>query len=175
METEYEVKILGINVSDVILKIGKLKFKEPKVLDFRRYVYDIKAGDSAWLRLRTDSKKTTLTYKNFIKNAVDGVQELEVKVDDFEKTHELLLTLGYEYTAYQENRRTLYENDEIELAIDEWPHIDPYLEIEGKNIEVVEKYIKLLDLADYKKTSESTTSVYKMQGLNIEDYKNLTF
>ncbi len=175
METEYEVKVLGISLQKVIETIDKLKFSDPKKLNFRRYIYDVNSNKDTWLRLRTDNKKTTLTYKNFVQNAVDGMQELEITVDDFEKTHELLMSLGLKYITYQENRRSVYKNDEIELAIDEWPLINPYLEIEGKSKEVVEKYIKLLNLTDYKKTSEPTSYVYKMQGLNIEDYKNLTF
>ena len=32
---------------------------------------------------------------------IDGTKELEIIVDDFEKTNEILNKLGYEYRAYQ--------------------------------------------------------------------------
>jgi hypothetical protein len=43
------------------------------------------------IRLRTDGKKTTLTVKHIIDSqAIDGMKEREVIVDDFDTTNDLL-------------------------------------------------------------------------------------
>lgn len=175
MNTEYEIKVLEVTLSDLASKMQELQFAAPVVMNFKRYVYNCKGLSTAWIRLRTDDNKTTLTYKNFVSNSIDGVQELEITVDNFEKAHELLTVLGYEYKTYQENKRTLYKNDEVEISIDEWPHIAPYAEIEAKDEKTVKKYLALLDLTKHEQTSEPTSYIYSKYGLDIDSYKVLTF
>ena len=175
MQTEYEIKILGIDTAKIKVALKDAGFSEPVVLQFRRYVYELATSDTAWVRLRTDGTLTTVTYKNFVSNSVDGVQELEIVVDSFEKTHELLTLLGYTYKTYQENKRTLYKNNEVEICIDEWPHIEPYLEIEAGDEATVNTYIQRLNLNDFEKSSEPTSYIYEKQGLDINSYKELVF
>lgn len=175
MNIEYEIKVLGIDTLDVKQMIKALSFSDPVIYNFKRYIYELKDNSSAWIRLRTDGTHTTLAYKNFVSNSVDGVQELEVIVDSFEKTHELMTLLGYDYKSYQENKRTQYKNDDVELCIDEWPHIDPYLEIEAENETIVHAYISMLKLENHRKSSEPTSYIYEKQGLDINAYKELTF
>ncbi|MFW3146782.1 MAG: hypothetical protein ACMUIE_08230 [Thermoplasmatota archaeon] len=38
---------------------------------------------------------------------IDGTKELEVEVDDFDKTNLILEKLGYIHKGYQENKRTM--------------------------------------------------------------------
>ena len=83
--------------------------------------------------------------------------------------------LGYEETAYQENKRISYVLDDIELDIDSWPLIPTYLEIEGKSEESVKKYIELLGLQDYEITSEGVTKVYARYNVDLDSYKELKF
>jgi len=175
MNTEYEIKVLDINTADVTLRLQELSFSKPVILNFKRYVYELKDQRTAWIRLRTDGEHATLTYKNFISNSIDGVQELEITVDDFSKTHELLTVMGYEYKTYQENKRTLYKNTDVEIAIDEWPHIPTYLEIEAENEATVKKYLADMGLESHSQTSEPTSFVYEKYGLDINAYKRLTF
>jgi adenylate cyclase class 2 len=176
MTTENEIKILDIDkdkAEKTLLEIGFIK-QEPQ--DFRRRVYDPKrGGERSWYRLRSDGKKTTLAYKSFEKDAIDGVQELEIVVDDFEKAHEMLLLLGLEEKSYQENRRQRYLLDEIEVSIDEWPLIPAYLEIEAPTKAAVEKYLVKLN-GDHKKvTSELTPYVYSLYGYALDSYRHLAF
>lgn len=49
------------------------------------------ADPHKWIRLRTDGEKSTLTIKHIIQpDAIDGVQEWEVEVSDFQQTHFIL-------------------------------------------------------------------------------------
>lgn len=175
MKTEFEVKVLDINPGQVQSLLEKLGLGRGDTLKYQRYVYEIQDHPDAWLRLRTDGTTTTLSYKSFVTDKIDGVKELEIIVNDFEATHKLLETLGFQAKSYQENRRTLFTNEDVEISIDEWPLIPPYLEIEAKNKETVNKYIKLLNLDNADKTSKPTSYVYGLHNIDIGSYKRLTF
>ncbi|MDZ7786404.1 MAG: class IV adenylate cyclase [Candidatus Saccharibacteria bacterium] len=171
--TEYEIKILNVDVNELRGKLLANGFKEkPRVL-FKRRVYEL--DDGAWLRLRTDGKKTTLTYKKSHGNAIDGMEEVETEVSDFEATHQILVKAGIVAKNYQENYRTEFRNDEVEVTIDEWPKIPPYAEIEGTSVKVVEKYLRQLDLQDYQTTSKPTSHVYELANIDIAAINQLTF
>lgn len=173
MQTEFEIKILEIDKENLLKQIKSLGFKNATNHLYRRYVYEI--NDYAWVRLRSDGATSALTYKTYEKNAIDGVRELEIEVLDFEKTNEMMTVLGFEASKYQENKRISFKNGEVELAIDEWPHIPAYIEIESNSVELVKKYIELLRLTNYESTSEPTSAVYSKYGLDINNYSRLTF
>jgi len=174
MNTEFEIKVLDINTDHVQTALQKAGFEDRGTVQFRRYVYDLDNKD-AWIRLRTDGHKTTLTYKLFISDSIDGVKELEITVDDFEKTNELLNILGYKPRVYQENSRHLFVKDNSEVSIDAWPHIPPYLEIESKDKDSVKVMLQELELQDSRTTSETTAKVYQLYGLDIDSYNELKF
>ena len=123
MNTEYEVRILDIDVKEIKSKLDKLaKFECEKKK--KRYVYDfIPKQDNKWIRLRTNGSKSTLTIKNLVTSEIDGTQELEIEVDDFDKTNMILKELGYIPRGYQENRRIQYTLNGVEIDIDYWPLI----------------------------------------------------
>ena len=54
-------------------------------------------------------------------------------VRNFEETHKLIQKLGFKVKAYQENKRTSYRLDNVEIELDTWPLIPSYIEIKGKN------------------------------------------
>lgn len=174
MAREYEIKVLDIDVAAVRSALVTAGFEEQGTLNFRRYIYDLDESQ-AWIRLRTDGTRSTLTYKKFLKDAIDGVEEIEVEVSDFDKTNELLEHVGHTASKYQENRRHLYTRDSVEVSIDEWPHIPPYLEIEAHNEATVTDWLEQLGLRDLPCTSETTTEVYKRYGLDIDAYQHLHF
>ena len=110
-------------------------------------------------------------------DSIDGVKELEITVSDFYKTNTLLKELGYQPITYQENRRTSFKKKggSLEVCIDEWPKIPPYLEIEGRNTEAVKSLLDVLDVGHLTQTSAPTSEVYGRYGLTLADFKNLSF
>ncbi len=177
METEYEVRVLDIDVHNLISKLEELGATKKGEYFQRRFVYDFKPKiEGKWIRLRTNGEITTLTIKNrYNDKSISGTLELEEKVEDFDKTHLILKELGYEETAYQENKRISYVLEDIELDIDTWPMVPTYLEIEGKSEEAVKKYIELLELQNYEITSVGIPKVYARYGLDLDSYKELKF
>ena len=148
MHTEYEVRVLEIDKDEIVRRLEQAGAEFQWDYVQRRYVYDfIPKVDSKWIRLRTNGDKTTLTIKNLVSSSIDGTQELEVEVDNFERTNLILKELGYEAKGYQENRRIQYMLNGCEVDIDYWPMIPTYLEIEGPSEEAV--YEVLNQLKEY--------------------------
>lgn len=177
MDTEYEVKILDVDVEKIKKKLGEIGAKKYLEREMRRYVYDIDPQDqSRWIRLRDNGEKTTLTIKKIENDGIDGTKEAEVIVNDFNKANLLLNELGFFHKAYQENKRISYRLDGVKIEIDFWPKIPPYVEIESESQEETERVVKMLGYELTQTTSMGVTKVYaERYGINIHDYKELKF
>ncbi len=177
MNIEYEVRVLEIDKLKLISKLESFGATFKGDFNQKRYVYNvIPKQNGKWIRLRTNGIDTTLTYKCVEKNSIDGTKEIEVKVDDFHKTHELLESSGIKAKGYQENNRTQYVLDGVEIDIDSWPLIPTYVEIEGKDEKSVNDIISKLELDKTKVTTLDVQSVYdKIYGIDISNIKILKF
>ncbi|MFZ3054907.1 MAG: CYTH domain-containing protein [Minisyncoccales bacterium] len=183
---EIEVKFLDIDIVSMEKKLEAIGAEKVFEKLYKRRIFDYpdlrlhKKG--AWIRLRDEGEKITLTYKERIgmktydgKTNDDSMEEIEIEVSDFEKTAELLNHIGFKEKFYQENRRIRYQLKDIEFDIDFWPQIEPYLEIEAPSWEKIDEAIKLLGLNPKDKKIFSTTQVYQLKGIEDIDYKEMTF
>ena len=174
MHTEYEVRILEINQEEVIKKLEELHATKEWDHVQRRYVYDfVPKQDKKWIRLRTNGDKTTLTIKNIVESSIDGTQELEIVVDDFDRTNLILKELGYEAFSYQENRRIQYNLNGVEIDIDSWPMIPTYLEVEGASEEAVYNVVSALGFKKEDCTSRDVDGIYLDYGHKLSDIREL--
>jgi adenylate cyclase class 2 len=115
-------------------------------------------------------------YKNIEDVSLTGTKELEVEVEDFEKTNELLNILGYMPKAFQENKRIRYLLEGTEVDIDFWPLIPAYLEIEGSSKEEVEKIENMLEVNKEKITYLNCSDIYKnIYGIDSSKIKEIKF
>lgn len=149
MSTEYEVKFVDINVDEMQKNIKNAGgILESPMRLMRRIVIDtpeLKARN-AFLRVRDQGDKVTITYKQFQNESVDGAKELEVTVNDFETMVQILQSVNLNYKSYQESKRETWILDDAEIVIDEWPWLKPYIEIEGSSEEHVKEIIEKLGL-----------------------------
>lgn len=178
MQTEFEIKVLEVDVDSIKKKLKNLWADYIWIKNQKRYVYDFKPPCyEKWMRLRTDWKSSTLCIKDIQNESkIDWTKELEIVVDDFDKTNQILQMLWYDFRAYQENIRTSYKLEWCDVEIDQWPMIPTYLEIEWPNAESVKKVLKILWLEKNITTSENTTKVYQRYGINdLEKIKELKF
>lgn len=177
MSTEFEAKVLDIDpakITSSILSRGGQQRGETSLQ--RRHVYDITPGDeSRWIRLRDTGAGVTLAVKEIAHDGIDGTDEVEVGVDHFEATNELLGRLGFMAKSYQENRRTSFLLDGARLEIDEWPLIPPYLEIEADSREEVVRVAALLGISEDALTGENTVKVYARYGIDLFAHPQLRF
>jgi len=183
---EKEVKFIDIDPVEMENKLKNIGAK--KVFDkiYRRRVFDYPDlrlnKNSSWIRVRDGGDKVTLAFKHRLgakgsdgKFNDRGMEEVEVIVNDFDKTTKILEKIGLKEKFYEENRRIRYVKDGVEFDIDFWPGIEPYLEVEAETWEEVDKAIEDLGLDPKDKKIFSTYQVYKLNGINEDDYKIITF
>lgn len=174
LHTEYEVRVLNIKREEIIKKLEELHADFQWDLIQKRYVYDfIPKIEGKWIRLRTNGEKSTLTIKNLVSSEIDGTQELEIEVDNFERCNLILKELGYVPKGYQENRRRQYLLNGVEVDIDSWPLIPDYLEIEGPSEEAVYNALESLGFEREDATSRDVEGIFLDYGHNLNDIYNL--
>lgn len=183
---EIEVKFLTIDPKAMQEKLVAIGAKKVFEKTYRRRVFDYPDlrmdKDGAWLRLRDEGDKVTLNYKHRLGiKTHDGtendesMEEVEVLVNDFEKTALLMQKIGFMEKHYVENRRIRYVLNEIEFDIDTYPLLDPYLEIEAPTWEEIDRAIMLLGLNPKERRIFSTYQIYQLKGIDGNDYQILTF
>ena len=183
---EIEVKFLDIDKEEMekkLLAIGATKAGE---YFYRRHLFDypdLRLNQTgAYVRLRDEGDKVTLTFKQRLGIAADdgsqndqGMKEIEVIVSDFEQTAEIFFAMGFIEKFYQENKRIRYVKGTTEYDIDLWPELKPFLEIEAKSWQDIDAAILELGLNPDDKKIFSAQQVYKLNGINENDYKSMTF
>jgi len=93
---------------------------------------------TGWMRVRDEGGVIRMSMKAILNNdSMEGQKEIDLCVDDFEKAREMLNNLGLYEKSYQETKREIWNKDGIEICIDEWPWLEPFVEIEGKTEEKV--------------------------------------
>lgn len=100
--------------------------------------------NGCWLRVRDEGNKITMSLKIVDGTKIENQKETQLVVDNFESAVNLLESIGCSKKAYQESKRELWELDETEITIDEWPFLESFVEIEGKSEESVQNVSKKL-------------------------------
>lgn len=182
MNIEFEVQILEINTDKIISKLRQLGAEEKDEVFQKRYVFDIQClnsvdpGKGTWVRLRNSDNKTTLTYKDRNGIGVADTQEIELEVEDFDKMKEILSKLNcFTGQYYQENKRKKFLLNNIEFCFDSWPLIPTFLEIEAKSEEMVKEGMRLVGLENYEYSNYGLINIYKKYGVDVHDFKELSF
>lgn len=143
MKTEIEVKFLNIDIDAMreTLRAAGAHLEQPMRLMRRVLIEQPEHRDErSFIRIRDQGDKTTLTFKKRSKgtSAIDDTKEIEVDVSDFEHTVEIFRLAGWPPVTYQENRRETWILGDAEVVIDEWPWMQPQIEIEADSEAIVQ-------------------------------------
>ena len=154
MKTEYEATFLNIDKQEIRERLKKIKGKliRPEFLQ-KRIVFSLPKGNEikgGWVRVRDEGDKITMSLKVVHGIGIESQKEICLKIDNFKEAEEFLTILGCEKKAYQESKRELWKIDGIEVTIDEWPFLEPFVEIEGDSEESVKHIAEKLGF-DYQK------------------------
>lgn len=173
MTTEFEAKFCNVDHDEVRNKLKELgaKLVHPMRL-MRRVTIDndyMKTDKDAFVRIRNQGDKTTITYKQFDDLSVDGAKEIEVEVDDFEKAVSLFAEAGLPYRSFQESKRETWELEGCTIELDEWPWLDPYIEIEGQNSDEVKNTAKKLGYEWDDAVFGDVMAAYRVQYPHLSD------
>jgi len=140
MQDEIEAKFIRQDHDVIRQKLKQLggKLITPERL-MKRVNYDFPDGRLAkdqlgWVRVRDEGDKITLSYKQSTDQHVDGMQEVSLVVDSFEKAEQFLQAIGItKRKAVQETKRESWLFDDAQVELDTWPWIPPFVEIEAPN------------------------------------------
>lgn len=148
MQVEYEATFENINKDDIRrnLKAIGAELVRPEFMQ-RRVVFNFPKGygiKGGWLRVRDEGDKNTMSLKVVDGEGIERQKEIEIIVNDFASAAELLENIGCEKKAYQESYRELWKLDEVDITIDEWPFLEPFVEVEGESEEAVKEVSKIL-------------------------------
>ena len=183
---EFEIKFLEVDVPELEKKLLAMGADKAGEYNYHRVIMDYPDkrlhADHSWIRLRTDGKHTTLTYKQaqvdkkgdrFMGHV--GMKEIEVEVEDYEKAFELLKSIGLTVKTLETNQRIRYQLQDVTFDIDIWPGIPPYLEIESTSYEKVKNAANKLGFDPTKGIIGTAGTVYKKYGIDIDEYSSITF
>jgi adenylate cyclase class 2 len=140
MQTEIEGKFRIESIEEIRAKLeaaGAVCEKPMRLMRRALIEEPHHKAENSFLRVRDEGDKVTLTYKRRESDSVDGMQEVEVEVSDFDKTLELFTAAGWQYSTFQESKRETWHLNDAEVVIDEWPWLAPYIEIEAASEETV--------------------------------------
>jgi adenylate cyclase class 2 len=154
MDIEYEATFLDINKEEMREKLKRVgaELVKPEFMQ-KRVVFNLPAGhdkEHAWLRVRDEQDKITMSYKETGTAKIDDQKEICLEINDFLAGEEFLKSIGCEKKAYQETKREIWKLDAVEICIDSWPFLEPFVEIEGKSEKKVEEVSEKLGF-DYSK------------------------
>lgn len=146
LPNEYEASFVNINKDDIRLKlqkIGAIKIYNEKLMRRINYFIDNILKDS-WLRVRDEGNKVTVSIKQWQGSKINDQKEMCIVVNSFDETVKLFDTLLFKRKSYQETLREEWKYNDVQITIDTWPGLDPYIEIEAKDEESVKNISNIL-------------------------------
>lgn len=173
MQIEYEAAFPDIEketMREKLKQVGAILVR-PEFLQ-KRVVFDMPLGHEiagGWVRVRDEGDKITMSIKIVNGDKIDDQKEMCLTVDSFEQGEVFLTTLGCKKKSYQETKRELWMLDGTEITIDEWPFLNPFVEVEGQSEEAVKQIAERIGF-DYEQALFGAVDV-----LYMRQYPHLTF
>ncbi|MFH8518223.1 class IV adenylate cyclase [Streptomyces gelaticus] len=166
MKHEYEAKFLAIDVAGLQAKLTTLGAAQafPRTLLTRKIFENDALEGGAWVRLRDEGTRSTLTLKQVTDaTTIDGTTEIETEVTDLHAMAEILRSLGMHEVRYQENYREEWRLGEVAFDFDTWPDLPTFVEIEGPDEASVRQAAALLELDYSEARFGSVDEIYKSE------------
>ncbi|HRN69771.1 MAG TPA: CYTH domain-containing protein [Candidatus Woesebacteria bacterium] len=179
MNIEFEATFPGIDKKVLREKLKALNAKLiKKEFIQKRSVFHFPAGHQVaggWVRVRDEVDTVTMSIKIIDGDFIENQKEICLSVDDYAQAELFLQTLGCEKKAYQESKRELWSLDNGEVMIDEWPFLEPFVEIEGASEESVKQISEKLGFKYEDALFCSVAELYEMKyGVSQDIINNQT-
>ncbi len=166
MQQEVEVKFLDVDHDDMRRKLTELgaqlehpnRLMHRSMLDFPDHRLE---KQHARLRVRDEGNALTVTFKS--PSATRYSNEIETTVGSYDTTVQLFEAIGLHVYATQESRRETWHYKGIEVVLDEWPWLRPYIEIEGLDETAIKRVANELGFAWEHAAYGSVDTVYRHQ------------
>lgn len=182
---EFEIKFLEVNVPELEKKLLEIGARKAGEYDYIITLFDYPDfrldKDNSWLKLRTEGKETTLSFKQRIgvksrdgSIPDEGMKEIEIVVEDYQKTYEIFKALGFIIKREMGKKRIRYTKGKAVYDIDFWPQIPPYVEVEADSIENAKAAAREAGFDPEKGLICSASNVYIKYEFNPNDYISMT-
>jgi len=178
MKKEIEATFLSVDKNLVRAKLKEVKFElkipeylmQRKTFDFSR----VAPGRNKWGRVRQESNKVTMTIKEIRGSGINDTYEIELIVNDFDTATSFFEACGIPEKAFQENMREVWIRDGVEVTIDTWPGLNPFVEIEGSDEKIVQEISNELNFDFNKAVFGSIDQMYEKElGISAKTIINL--
>lgn len=136
MNIEYEATFINVNKGNVRKKLKEAgaNLIKPEFLQKRVIFNPPKRFDGyRWLRVREEGNKITMSFKMVDGDKIENQKEINLAIDDFKKGVEFLEAIGCQRKSYQETKREIWKLGKVEICLDKWPFLEPFVEVEGKS------------------------------------------
>jgi len=176
-DIEFEATFSNVDKEEIRQKLKELgaKLVKPE-FQMRRFTFNLHSNERGrWARVRDEGDKITMSFKQVKGEGIESQKETCLTIDNFDEGAKLLVELGCHKKAYQENKREIWNLGDVEICIDEWPFLEPLVEIEGKNEKDVKEMSDRLDLNYSKAHFSSVDELYtEKYGVSEDQVVNKT-
>ncbi len=177
---ETEAKFLNVDLAKIRKKLDLVgaKLLEPSA-SVRRAIIETPEMRSkdAFVRVRDEGGRVTVVYKQHAKLELGGAVEIPFKADniDFEAAVEFTRAILDNCSeSYQETRRETWRLNEAVVTLDEWPWLNPFIEIEADTGEEVKAVVEKMGFDWQEAVFGGINIVYQMQYPHLDDKATIT-
>lgn len=166
MSTEIEATFLEVDHEALRRKLSELgaELVAPERL-MRRTMFDYPDlrldKRAAWIRVRDEGEKVTISYKQRHAETIDGMQEIELQVQSYDEACAFFKAIDLVVKSVQETKRENWRYKGCEVSLDTWPHIPPYAEVEGNSQEDVQSVSEELGFSWSEALFDSADAIYQ--------------
>jgi adenylate cyclase, class 2 len=174
---EIELKITHLPKDELLKRLRRIGAKQilPQTM-VKEIFFARKSKTSqspATVRLREIGKRAFLTAK---RKRAGGrfkiMDEIEIRVSDFETARQLLESLGFTPTSVREKYRAEFTYQDVLIELDTYPGMLPYLEIEANNKLSLLRFLQAFGLSITQTSNASAKDLIVKAGL---DASHITF
>lgn len=160
---EKEIKILDIDVQDLIIKLKELGAEE--VFNDKRIITHFDYQDG---KLQKEKKIVKLTEEGSLKLTYSEEKEsIKLRTSRKQETVDFLNRLGLLPISESLSHRISFEWEGVDFDIDEFPQVPPFLEIDlGETNHKIEEILTRLSLEKNEKREMGTPDVYEKYELD---------
>jgi predicted adenylyl cyclase CyaB len=169
MDREYEYRFYNYAKDEILKQINNLGGK--LIHDYVLYQFTV-FENKKYVRLRKENGENYLTVK--IHNNEFPIEK-QIKVDDYDKTIELMQLLGFKIKYQFEKLRQKFKYNDIEIVFDMYPGMPEHMEIEAKTLTQLDEFCKLLNLNNKSTKWKSLVKILKDKYDIDKIVDNLTF
>ena len=175
-DDKYEEVVFDINEEILIKMLEENGFKK-KIVMQKIYTYDFKdnslISNNTIFRIQITNGKINIQFKTLDMEQEKYRKEkgIIINFDTLENAKEFMDGFGMIETGYQERKIIKYELGDILVNVIKWPNANPYLGIEAKSVDELEKINQRLDLNQYTITSYGGKQIFKRLNLSLNNCK----